>query len=82
MTATKQRQRISVTMALESLRDQVDETEARRQDYLRAVAKRNNMIRDAREAEVASRTIERIANLSRDRIARIASAPHEPLGDY
>lgn len=74
--------RISVTLALESLRDQVEETEEARQAYLRAVAKRNNMIRDARAGDVASRTLERIANLSRDRIARIAASPHEPLGDY
>lgn len=74
--------RISVTLALESLREQVDEAEEARQQYIRAIAKRNNLIRDAREGQVASRTIERIAHLSRDRIARITASPHEPLGDY
>lgn len=76
-----ERERISVTLALESLREQVEEAEEARQEHLRAMARRNNLIRDARDAGVASRILQQITRLSRDRIARIVTSPHDPLGD-
>lgn len=69
------RHKISVTLALEELREQMQDTNRAECVYRQAMNERNRFIRDARLAGVRSRVLERITGLSRDRISRISSAP-------
>lgn len=66
--------KVSVKLALLSLSEQVDETREARERYMEAMELRNKLICDARRSGVASKVIERITGLSRDRIARIAAS--------
>lgn len=66
---------ISVTMALDSLRDQVDTVIAAKSTLEREMAYRDDLIRSARDAKVPERTLVRITGLSRDSIHRIANSP-------
>jgi hypothetical protein len=74
--------RLSVKLALHSLADQVYEAAQAKAAYEEAIEVRNAMIRDARSSSVASRTLERITGLSRDRIARIVATPPGPSRDW
>lgn len=65
--------RISVTMALDSLREQSTATIEAREHYEQQLALRDDLIRDCRAARVPVATIMRITGLSRDRIIKIAA---------
>lgn len=67
--------RISVTMAMESLKDQVRATQEAKEEYARAIAIRDDLIRDCRAAKIPERTLVGITGLSRDSIHRIANSP-------
>lgn len=68
--------RISVTMALDSLREQVTATEEAYAHYKRMLALRDDLIRDCRQARVPEAKLVSITGLGRDSISRIAhSAP-------
>lgn len=64
---------ISVTLALESLKQQCETVDADRARLARSLALRDTLIRDARDAKVPARTLGRITGLSRDRINTIAA---------
>lgn len=64
--------RISVTMALDSLREQVTATEQALDHYKRMMALRDDLIRDCRAAKVPEGTLVKITGLGRDSISRIA----------
>lgn len=64
--------RISVTMALDSLREQVTATEQALTNYRTQIAIRDDLIRDCRAAKVPEATLTRITGLGRDSISRIA----------
>lgn len=67
--------RISVTMALGSLEEQCATTREALEDYRRAIALRDDLIRDCRAAKVPVRTLINVTGLTRDRINRIAYSP-------
>lgn len=66
---------ISVTMALESLKEQVSTVKTAKETWERELAYRDDLIRSAREHKVPERTLVRITGLSRDSIHRIANSP-------
>jgi hypothetical protein len=69
--------RISVTMALDALEEQCEDTRAKRIAYEESLEVRDNMIRDARVAKVPERTLVARTGLSRDSIHRIANRPRK-----
>lgn len=66
---------ISVTMALESLKEQVGTVIEAKTTWERELAYRDDLIRSARDSHVPERTLVRITGLSRDSIHRIANSP-------
>ena len=66
---------ISVTMALDSLTEQVDTVNEAKENLARQMAYRDDLIRSAREAKVPERTLVKLTGLSRDSIHRIANSP-------
>jgi hypothetical protein len=70
---------ISVTMALESLKEQVGALNAAEQAVERERAIRDNLIRDALQAKVSYKALVRITRLSRDRLYTIANNPRRSV---
>lgn len=70
---TTETPRISVTMALESLKEQTVIAEEAKANYERQLALRDDLIRDCRLARIPVATIMRITKLSRDRIIKVAA---------
>lgn len=66
---------ISVTMALESIREQVEALDEAERTHARERAIRDNLIREAREAGVSYKQLIKLTGLSRDRLYTIASNP-------
>lgn len=66
---------ISVTMALDSLREQVTAVNEAKDALTREMAYRDDLIRSARESKVPERTLVKLTGLSRDSIHRIANSP-------
>lgn len=64
--------RISVTMALDSLREQVTSAAEAKAHYEQQQAIRDDLIRDCRAAKVPFGTLMRITGLSKDRLIKIA----------
>lgn len=64
---------ISVSLALDSLREAVTTVDTKREELERARAERDELIRDARDAKVPARTLGRITGLSREHINTIAN---------
>jgi len=68
------KQKISVTIAIDALREGTDDAKNAERAYRRAMDERNRMIRDARLAGVRSRVLEAITGLSRERVYKITYA--------
>lgn len=66
--------KISATMALDSLREQVTSTVEARNEYDRQRAVRDDLIRDARTGGIPVAIIMHVTGLSRDRIVKINAA--------
>ena len=66
---------ISVTMALDSLREQVDAVDEAKETYERLMAERDDLIRAAVDANVSRKQLIRITRLSRERLYAIANSP-------
>lgn len=70
---------LSVSMALESLSDQMQVVKDAEHTLLKERALRDDLIRDARENDIPYRTLMRITGMSRDRLYTIVTTPrHEP----
>jgi len=66
---------ISVLLAMESLREQCEVVIDLDVQKSREMAIRDNLIREAREANVSYRQLVKITGLSRDRLYTIANSP-------
>lgn len=66
--------KVSVTLALEALKFAVEDVAKADAAHRRSIIVRDQMIRDARQGGVASRVLQGICGLSRQRIARITDA--------
>ncbi len=66
---------ISVTMALDSLREQATVVSEAEENLTRQRAIRDNLIIDAHEANVPMRKLITLTGLSRDRLYTIANSP-------
>ncbi len=67
--------RVSVTMALDALREQAETVDEALANYKRQLAIRDDLIRDCREAKIPERALVKLTGLSRDSIHRIANSP-------
>ncbi len=72
-----QRAKISMTMAMDSLREQVAMTAEARDGYDRERAIRDDLIRDARAGGIPVAVIMRATGLSRDRVGKINATTKE-----
>ena len=70
--------RISVSMALDALREQVTAAADAKANYEKQLAIRDDLIRDCRAAKIPEATLTRITHLSRDSISRIAHSAPKP----
>lgn len=70
--------RLSVSMALDALSEQVDALRAAEDKVLTERTLRDNLIRDARDSGIGYRRLVTITGLSRDRLYTIVNSPALP----
>lgn len=73
---------LSVSMALESLREQCEIVNAAELRLTQERAKRNDLIRDARDNGIGYRAIMRLTGLSRDRLYTLVNSPRSSESIY
>jgi hypothetical protein len=72
---------ISVSLALEALREQCEAVREAEAVLARERAIRNNLIRDAMDQRVPAKRLIKTTNLSRDRLYTIGGQPYEEVDE-